>query len=239
LFAGFTEYVHTYIENLQSESEKFHSKAVPMLIQRVTTIVRRRMMLALPAVLVAAHALGGGTVDRAYVKSLAAPGKAALVIEYYDPAGKVVDRKGFASPSGFHAKSPVDVEVDAKVGLHLYGLEPCWGEMVNQKEGFAGKCGDYARQQLEVLLNSAEVIFCRAFLTERDAPLQDATCFGYYNYPGSLDTVDNLEEQLVSLGALRLSKKQDGSLMRPDLAGAEKIGRGGFGMWADPRVQAE
>ncbi|WEZ86046.1 hypothetical protein P6U16_23670 (plasmid) [Rhizobium sp. 32-5/1] len=178
-------------------------------------------------------------MDPAYVKSLAAPGKAVLVIEYYNPDGKVIDRKGFASPTGFRAKSPVDIVVDAEVDLHLYGLEPCLGEMVNRKEGFAGRCGDYARDQLDILLTSAKVIFCRAFLTEGNARLQDATCFGYYNFPGSLDAVDNLEEQLVSLGALRLSKKRDGTLMRPDLADAERAGRRGFGMWADPRVQAQ
>jgi hypothetical protein len=77
------------------------------------------------------------------------------------------------------------------------------------------------------------------FLTERDASLQDATCFGYYNYPGSLDSVDNIEEQLVSLGALRLSKKTDSTLRRPDLSAAEEIGRSGLGMWADPRVQKQ
>lgn len=210
-----------------------------MVTRAVTHFVGSRTILALPAVLFAAHVWAGGAIDQAYVKSLAAPGKTVLVVEYYDPEGKVVDRRGFASPSGFHADSPVDIAVDSEVGLHLYGLEPCQGEMVNQKEGFAGRCSDYAREQFDILLKSAKVIFCRAFLTERNAPLQDATCFGYYKYPGSLDTVDNLEEQLVSLGALRLSKKQDGTLMRPDLADAEKTGRGGFGMWADPRVQAQ
>jgi hypothetical protein len=188
---------------------------------------------------IAAPGWAAGTIDPTYVKSLAAPGKTVLVVEYYDPAGKVVDRKGFASANGFLVKSPVDIIIDAKTGLHLYGLEPCAGDMVNQKEGFAGTCADYARQQLAVLVKTAKVIFCRAFLTERDAPLQDATCFGYYDFPGSLDSVDNLEVQLVSLGALRLSKKPDGAPMRPDLLEAEKTGRGGFGMWADPRVQKQ
>jgi hypothetical protein len=210
-----------------------------MLARVVTRILRKRIGLVVPAVFLATHAWAGGAVDPAYVKSLATPGKVVLVVEYYDPAGKVVDRKGFASRNGFRAKSPVDIAVDAGVGLHLYGLEPCRGEMVNQREGFAGSCGDFARQELDIMLKAAKVIFCRAFLTERNAPLQDATCFGYYNYPGTLDAVDNLEEELVSLGALRLSKKRDGALMRPDLADAERIGRTGFGMWADPRVAAQ
>lgn len=181
----------------------------------------------------------GGTIDSAYVKSLAAPGNTVAVVEYYDPAGKVLDRKGFASPVGFRAVSPVDIEINPKISLHLFGLETCNGEMVNRKEGFAGTCADFARQQIEIMLKGAKVLFCRAFLTEREAPRQDVTCFGYYFYPGSLDTVDNLEEQLVSLGALRLAKNPDGTLMRPDLAEAEKIGRRGFGMWGDPRVRGK
>lgn len=197
------------------------------------------MLLSLCVFLVAPSCWAGGTVDAAYVKSLAAPGKTVLVVEYYDAAGKVIDRKGFASANGFAALTPVEIMIDPKARLHLYGLEPCAGDMVNQKEGFAGTCADYARQQLAILVKTAKVIFCRAFLTERDAPLQDATCFGYYNFPGSLNSVDNFEEQLVSLGALRLSKKPDGTPMRPDLSEAEKTGRGGFGMWADPRVQKQ
>ncbi|WP_426124480.1 hypothetical protein [Pararhizobium sp. PWRC1-1] len=196
-------------------------------------------MLAVLVSVVAAPCLAAGAIDPAYVKSMAAPGKTVLIVEYYDPNGKVVDRMGFASAQGFGVKTPVDIAIDTKTGLHLYGLEPCTGDMVNQREGFAGTCADYAREQLEIMVKTAKVLFCRAFLTERDAPLQDATCFGYYYYPGSLDSVANLEEQLVSLGALRLSKKADGTPMRPDLAKAEKIGRSGFGMWADPRVQKQ
>lgn len=211
-----------------------------MVLKRTQAVKRgilRRLLLAVLAVLAAGPVWGAGSVDRAYVKSLAAPGKTVLVIEYYDAGGKAVDRKGFASAIGFKARSPTDIQVNPNITLHLYGLEPCRGEMVNNRENFAGQCADFATQQLQTLLKSPKVLFCRAFLTENNAPRQDATCFGYYNFPGSLDTVDNIEEQLVSLGALRLSKKPDGSLLRPDLAGAEKIGQGGFGMWADPRIK--
>jgi hypothetical protein len=196
-------------------------------------------MLAMCACLVAAPCPATGTIDQDYVKSMAVPGKTVLIVEYYDPAGKVVDRKGFASAHGFGVKTPVDIAIDTKIALHLYGLEPCTGTMVNQREGFAGTCDDYARAQLKIMVDAAKVLFCRAFLTERDAAVQDATCFGYYYFPGSLDSVNNLEEQLVSLGALRLARKADGTPMRPDLLPAEKIGKGGFGMWADPSVQKQ
>lgn len=184
-----------------------------------------------------AHA--AGSVNQDYVRSLAASGKTVLVIEYYDGSRTAVSRKGYSSAAGFKVTSPTDFRVDDKVSLHLYGLEPCRGEMVNQAEGFAGTCEAYAQEQLSIKVKAAKVIFCRAFLTEEKAAKQDATCFGYYNYPGTLDTVDNIEEQLVSIGALRLARKPDGSPLRADLTDAEKIGRGGFGMWADSRVREQ
>lgn len=184
-------------------------------------------------------ALAAGPVDQAYVRSLAAPGKIVLVIEYYDGKGGVTARKGFASAKGFKAVSPTDFAVNEKITIHLFGIEPCDGDMVNRRENFTGSCADYARRGLDILLKSPKVIYCRAFVSEANAPVEDATCYGYYNYPGSLDTVDMFEEQLVSLGSDRIARKPDGSLARPDLEQAEKIGRSGYGMWADPRIKTQ
>jgi hypothetical protein len=180
-----------------------------------------------------------GPVDEAYVRSLATPGKTVLVMEYYDGQGKVSDRKGYASASGIKAVSPTDFRVDTNLTVHLYGIEPCKGDMVNRKEGFAGSCEDYARQGLATLLQSPRVIYCRAFVSETGAQAQDATCYGYYNYPGSMNSVDMFEEQLVSLGSHRITKRPDGTLARADLKQAEDIGRRGYGMWADPRVAGQ
>lgn len=204
-----------------------------------TELVRHAALsaVALAALLsVVKPAFAVSAVDPAYIKSLAAPGKTVLVVEYHDGAKTVVSRKGYASSAGFRAASSAEIVVDGKTSLHLYGLEPCVGDMVNRKENYSGSCADFAQQQLQILLKSPKVILCRAFVSEENAIEQDVTCFGYYNFAGSLDSVDNFEEQLLSLGALRLAKKPDGTLMRSDLADAEKIGRQGFGMWADPRV---
>lgn len=184
-----------------------------------------------------AHA--AGPVDEAYVRSLAAPGKTVLVMEYYDGQGNVAERKGFASASGFRTVSPTEFRVDADLTVHLYGIEPCEGDMVNRDEGFAGSCEDYARQGLEMLLQSPRVIYCRAFVSETGAPVQDATCYGYYHFPGSLDTIDMFEEQLVSLGSHRVAKRPDGTPARTDLGEAEAIGRRGYGMWVDPRIAGQ
>lgn len=199
----------------------------------------RRAAGYLAAISICLPAYAAEPVDEAYIRSLAAPGKTVLVMEYYDGQGKVSERKGYASASGFRAVSATDFQVDADLTVHLYGIEPCQGDMVNRKEDFAGSCDDYARQGLATLLQSPRVVYCRAFISEAGAPIQDATCYGYYHYPGSLDSVDMFEEELVSLGSHRIAKQPDGTPARADLKEAETIGRRGFGMWADPRISGQ
>jgi hypothetical protein len=197
--------------------------------------MNKRMAMAAGVLILASGAFAAQPINEEYVKSLVAPDKKVLVIEYYDQNGEVAERRGFASAHGYRAISPTDFRVDADIDVHLYGLEPCTGDLVVRAEDFSGTCEDYAQQQLQIMLQSAKVLFCRAFISEQNATTQDATCFGYYHFPGSLETVDMIEEQLVSLGALRLARDASGRPLRSDLNEAEAIGREGFGMWADPR----
>ena len=69
--------------------------------------------------------------------------------------------------------------------------------------------------------------------------VNDGSDHRHVHFPGSLDTVDMFEEQLVSLGTHRIAKRPDGTPARDDLEEAERIGRGGFGMWADPRIREQ
>lgn len=184
-----------------------------------------------------AHAIE--PVDQSYVRSLAAPGKTVLVMEYSDATGAVVERKGYASADGFEAISGTQFRVNANTVVKLYGLEPCSGDMVNQSEGFTGKCADWALSGLNTELENPKVIYCRAFVSEQNAAEQDASCYLYVYFPGAMDSVYNLEEQLVSTGFLRLERDRAGNLLRPDLEESAAIGKEGYGMWADPRVQAQ
>ncbi|WP_226951453.1 hypothetical protein [Rhizobium terrae] len=198
----------------------------------------RNAVCALGSLVLAMPSPAAEALDKNYVRSLAAPGRTVLVIEYYDGKQNVVRRQGYAASGPFKALSGTDFRVHETMAIHLYGVAPCDGEMVNQRDGFVGRCEDYARQQLEIMLKNPKVIFCRAFISEEKAKVQNATCYGYHYFPGSLDSVSMFEEQLVSLGALRLEKIGDGSPARPDLMRAEQIGRkGAFGMWADPRTK--
>lgn len=185
-----------------------------------------------------ARAFAVEPVDEDFVRSLASPGKRVLVMEYRDGKGGVNKRRGFASPSGFKSLSATDFRVDGQSAIHLYGIEPCEGDLINEREDYSGTCEAYAREGLDTLLKSARVIFCRAFLSEENAPVQDATCYGYFSYPDVLDAIWMFEEQLVSVGAHRIARKPDGTPLRADLEEAEAIGRNGYGMWADPRISA-
>lgn len=201
--------------------------------------MKQAITAALMGCMLATPAISAPQIDKDYIRSLASPGKTVLVIEYYESGGKVVDRKGYASAAGYKAVSSTEFRVDEKTTLHLYGVEPCDGDMVNRTEGYSGSCSGFAQQELQVMLKSAKVLFCRAFVSEQNAPKQNVTCYGYYHYPGSLDSVDMLEDELVSLGALRVAKNPDGSLVRSDLDEAQRIGKQGYGMWADPRVKGQ
>ena len=145
-----------------------------------TSKLREFVGVLMCAALAGVSAQAAGSVNSDYIRSLAAPGKTVLVIEYYGSDKTVASRKGFVSSEGFKPISPTDFRVDEKVSLHLYGLEPCRGEMVNQRDGFAGSCDDYAKEQLSVKLRAAKVIFCRAFLTAsvRRSRLRSAVACG-------------------------------------------------------------
>lgn len=184
-----------------------------------------------------ASAFAADPVDKTYVKSLAAPSKKVLVIEYYDGKGVVIERKGYSRMDSWKAVSPTEFDATDGVRLKLFGIRPCDGELVVKSENFAGTCNAYAQGALDTMLSSAHVLFCRSFVSETKAASQDTTCYGYYSVPGAMDAVDMLEEQLVSLGAARVAKRADGTSARPDLEDAETVGKkGSYGMWADARV---
>lgn len=194
--------------------------------------MRHSLTATLIAYAMTAAAAGAAEpLDKDYVRSLAAPGKTVLVMEYHDGQGRIAGRKGFASVAGFKPVSPTEFRVADGVAVRLYGIEPCQGDVVDRQEGFAGSCTAYAIEGLKTLLSSPKVIFCRAFVSEMNAAVQDATCHGYYHYPGALDTVDMFEEQLVSLGTHRIVRARDGTPARADLNEAEEIARRGMGMW--------
>ncbi|MCF1450516.1 hypothetical protein FS815_27470 [Agrobacterium vitis] len=202
--------------------------------------MKMKLLSAIALLMIGHPAQAAPDINKDYIRSLAAPGKMVLVIEYYDGAGNVVSRKGYSSPTPFQAASPTDIKVNDSTSIKLYGLKPCDGEFVNRRDDYAGSCDAYAKDQLAAMLKGSKVVFCRAFMTEANAGTQNATCFSYTSFPGSMDSVDMIEEQLVSLGAVTVTTKADGSPVRPDLANAQKIAvEGAFGMWADPRTKKQ
>ncbi|TJW70330.1 MAG: hypothetical protein E5X43_34645, partial [Mesorhizobium sp.] len=76
--------------------------------------MKRTIIATLASCAMAMPALSVEDINKDYIKSLAAPGKTVLVLEYYDGSGKAVDRKGYASQAGYKAVSPTDFRVDEK-----------------------------------------------------------------------------------------------------------------------------
>ncbi|TNM66703.1 hypothetical protein FHP24_03215 [Aliirhizobium smilacinae] len=171
-------------------------------------------------------------LDKNYVRSLAVPEHVVFVMEYRQADQSVADREGLRSKAAFSSVSSTEFAVDQKRHIQLYGVEPCSGAITVRREGYVGSCENYARAQLEILLKHPGVVFCRAFIDQRGKSRQQATCFAYHNFPGRLNSIDMLEEQLVSIGALRLSRSKVGKPLRPDLEEAEQIAKkNAFGLW--------
>ncbi len=183
------------------------------------------------------HSYADDLINKNYIRSLASPEKYVAVIEYTDANGKVIERKGFASSKGWKAVSPTEFLLAKGVKMNLFGVTPCQGQLVNKRENFSGSCDDYATQHLQIWIKNPKVLLCRSYMHEKNAPSQNTTCYGWYYLPGALDSVDNLEDQLVGVGALKVATKPDSTPLRPDLLPAQKtsqVGMGGLGMWEDP-----
>ena len=178
-----------------------------------------------------------GSPTDSYVRSLGQDGQLIAVIEVVNASGEVVDRVGYARPASqpWQSLSSTRFRVADDLVLQLYGVEPCVGQLVVRDEEYAGDCEDYAQRNLQIMLNNPRALVCRTAAAGRNMAVQLATCDGHYVVAGAMDSVDNLEEQLVSLGALRLAVGNDNQPLRSDLVDAQQIGSGGFGMWADPR----
>ncbi|MCM2294703.1 hypothetical protein NAC44_20455 [Allorhizobium sp. BGMRC 0089] len=201
-------------------------------------MITKKILLTMGLLMAAMSNGHAANINKNYIKSLVSPGKFVIVIEYYNNNNNASKRVGYTSNSPFNADGPGKIAINKSADINLYGLHPCKGDLVNIKEGYSGSCDDYAVDQLKTILKSAPVIYCLAFVSEENSKTKDATCYAYTYFPGSMDSVDMIEEQLVSIGAMELDRNKDGRPIRPDLAKAENIGRKGkYGLWQDPRFQ--
>lgn len=193
-------------------------------------------VVALNLCAAASLAFAADPVDKEYVRALAVPGHFVFVMEYWQGNEKVVARHGLKTEAPFTAVSATEFAINEDLHIALYGVEPCAGRFVSPGDRFDGSCDDYGRMQLQIFLRHPKVVYCRAFIEERLKAKQEAACYAHHHFPGALNSVDLLEDQLVSVGALRLSHRADGSALRPDLEEAEKIAKHNrFGLWSRPQ----
>jgi hypothetical protein len=195
-----------------------------------------RLLALISAAFVAlAPALGSAAepIDKAYIRSLGAPGATIVVMEYRSHQAAQVERQGYRLKTPARASSATSFAVSESLEVSLWGVRPCEGTVSSAWEGFEGSCAEFAQLQLGRLLRNSRVIYCRAFASEKEKPTQNATCFTHHVVEGAMDAVDMIEEQLVSIGALRVERDSDGAALRPDLIAGEKLGKAGaFGLWS-------
>jgi len=172
------------------------------------------------------------SVDKSYIKSLASPDKTVLVVDYRDGNGKTVDRQGFANSRGFSVSAPTKFSIDENNQINLAAIKPCSGSITVPADDYQGSCAGYAQAQLAVQLKNPRVIYCIANFAEKNASEKNATCWGYWFFPGTLDSVSSIEDELLSVGAVELNEK----INRADFVDAMAIAKKQHvGIWAESK----
>lgn len=173
-------------------------------------------------------------IDVNYIRSLANNDKTILVVEYRDGNNNIIKRQGYANSAGFEAVSSNEISINDNVRIKLFGVTPCTGNITVKSDDFSGSCAEYAQKQLAIQLKNPRVIYCISSIVDEHASVQNGMCWGYWFFPNSLNSVSSIEGELLSVGAVKLAKKQDGSAIRPDLIEDEEIGKkGAFGVWSE------
>lgn len=149
------------------------------------------------------------SVDAAYIKSLASPDKIVLVIDYRDATGKTIERQGFANSRGFSVTGATTFAIDENNHINLAAIKPCNGSITVPADDYRGSCAGYAQEQLAVQLKNPRVIYCVANFAEKNTSEKNATCWGYWFFPGTLDSVSSIENELLSVGAVELNEKSN------------------------------
>ena len=142
------------------------------------------------------------------------------VIEYLDAAGaRVEGQRTFTANKPFRAGQGPTISLSGII-LRLHGIEACPSDRVIEVAVYEGPCSGALTEYLNGELKAAPIILCRAFATEQQKPVQDATCWNRYRL-GPVDIVNHTESALLETGAARLIRNDKGEPIRPELEPAE------------------
>lgn len=198
------------------------------------SVVPLASLAALVAMSVA-HAQVLGDPDKAYLSRYASGQAHVAVVEYLDPAGtRVEGQRTFTADKPFRAGQGATIPL-AGLTLKLHGIEACPTDRVIEVAVYQGPCSGALTEYLNGELAAAPIILCRAFASEQNKPVQDATCWNRYRL-GPVDIVNHTESALLETGAARLARNDKGEPLRLELEPAEAKARAKGSIIWNPRA---
>lgn len=199
-----------------------------------STVVPVAAFSALSAISVA-HAQALGDPDKAYLSRYAGDHVHVAVVEYLDPAGtRVEGQRTFTADKPFRAGQGATIPL-AGLTVRLHGIEACPTDRVIEVAVYQGPCSGALTEYLNGELAAAPIILCRAFASEQNKSVQDATCWNRYRL-GPVDIVNHTESALLETGAARLVRNDRGEPVRPELEPAEAKARAKGSIIWNPRA---
>ncbi len=157
-------------------------------------------------------------------------GQNVLVIKYYAPDGKIAETKTFPQTDYMKPTTSVNGAIAfAGAGtpiVALYGLAPCNKDGTFTFDGGKTTCANVWQSNLADNLFGTQAILCRAYIDQKDKPVQAATCiretegFGKDHKPSGVV----IDDALAGLGVASLAKDASGKILRPDLVTAAQQG---------------
>lgn len=180
--------------------------------------------LGITAAMAASPALALDAPSLDYMRSLVRPDRTVLVMEYIDPRlNAATERVGLASHERFRPANGTTIRISDDMAVRLGGVVSCPSDVPVQHEDYQGTCAGLAAEGLAIALRHASALLCRAFADEKGKRVQEATCYTYTKIGDALESVDMVEESLVSGGWAFAARGSDGVPERADLAEAERM----------------
>lgn len=159
-----------------------------------------------------------------YLKRFALESPFTAIVEYVsDDYARVEGQRIFRGKAPFKSAGSATIDLGS-LTLNLFGVSACGSDVPIQVFIYQGPCSAALPQYIETELSLSPILICRAFKKYADLPMQDATCWSLYTV-GTAAIVHNVEEALLKVGAGLATRREDGTLLRPELADAENFAR--------------
>jgi hypothetical protein len=170
-------------------------------------------------------------VTEDYVMRFAQDASFIVVIEYVDStSSKIEGQRTFHRDQPFQAGQGVTIDLGA-MSLNLYGLSACPSDASIDVASYTGPCSGMVTHYINSQLSLSPLVVCRVFTKYAEDALQDASCDHVFAALGERVLL-NFDAVLVQVGAVTLTRGENGAPFRPDLVADEDLAKGKqTGLW--------